>query len=406
MTIGYVEGRTLWELLTRRVEATPDALMVVDEHDRRLTWAEFHHEAELVAAGLHRLGIGRGTVVTWQLPTRIDTVLVSMALSRLGAVQNPVIHLYRLREVESLVRRTRSSWYVHPGVWQGFDYGAMGATIDGSVTLLDISTGLPIGHPADLPAPPDPDSAADVRWLYATSGTTSEPKAVCHSDASLIAGGIGIATALHTSPPDIHGVPFPYADIGGPDNLVMSMRCGVAMALVERFVPVESFAFFARVGVTHLGGSTAHYLSLLAEMERTGELPVPTLRLMCGGGAPKPPEIYCGSRGACRCAIRHGYGMTECPMIAGRRRRHRRAAGQLGRRPVAGCEVIVVGPDGSRGPDGVDGDILVRGPMLAHGYLDAEETAEVFAATGSSAPATAGTSDPTATSRSRAARRS
>ena len=44
---------------------------------------------------------------------------------------------------------------------------------------------------------------------------------------------------------------------------------------------------------------------------------MPTLRVMTGGGAPKPPELHfevqreIGGRG-----IVHGYGMTESPMIA------------------------------------------------------------------------------------------
>ncbi len=383
MRTAIVEGQTFWALLTRRAEATPDLVMLFDEFDRRLTWGEFHQQAEHVAAGLYQQGIGPGTVVTWQLPTWIDTMLVSMALSRLGAVQNPIIHLYRFREVNSLVRSTGASWYLHPGTWQGFDYAALGDSLDAPVRMLDVSAGLPSGDPADLADPPPLETADQVRWLYSTSGTTSEPKAVCHSDASLIAGGIGVATALQTSPPDVNCVPFPYAHIGGPDNLVMSMRTGVATALVERFVPAESFAFFARVGVTHLGGSTAHYQALLAELDRTGKQPVPGLRLMCGGGAAKPPELYWRVKERTGVSIHHGYGMTECPMIT---------CGAIGDSddqlahsdgaPVVGCEVLIV--DADERPVGVDidGDILVRGPMLAGGYLDAEQTAEFFRADG------------------------
>jgi hypothetical protein len=46
---------------------------------------------------------------------------------------------------------------------------------------------LPEGDPATLPAPPT--NGDDVRWLYYTSGTTSDPKGVQHTDKTLIAGG-------------------------------------------------------------------------------------------------------------------------------------------------------------------------------------------------------------------------
>jgi hypothetical protein len=48
----------------------------------------------------------RGHPVTWQLPTRIETVVASFALSRLGAVQNPIIQIYREREVGFCIRQT------------------------------------------------------------------------------------------------------------------------------------------------------------------------------------------------------------------------------------------------------------------------------------------------------------
>jgi len=376
-----VTGSTLWELMERRAAATPDDLMLADDEGRRVTFGEFLEWTERVAAGLHALGIREGTVVSWQLPTRLETIAVSMALARLGAVQNPIIHLYREREVASLLRTTGARWFLIPGVWRGFDYAAMARSIQavgGTFGIINGFEDLPEGEPSTLPPPPADGDA--VRWLYATSGTTSEPKAVRHTDQTLIAGGIGVAEALQPEPGSINAIPFPYAHIGGPDNLVMMLRCGMASALVESFVPADSFAFFAALGVTHLGGSTAHYLALLAEQARTGVTnPVPTMHTMCGGGAPKPPELYWRVKERTGVAIRHGYGMTECPMIA---------CGAVGDTdeqlansdgaPVVGCEILVVDGGERPVPAGVDGELLVRGPMLAKGYLDPAQTSQSF----------------------------
>ena len=63
-----VDGGSLWELVERRAEATPDGLAAVDEDGRTLTWAEAKTAAERAAAGLARHGIGAGDVVSWQLP--------------------------------------------------------------------------------------------------------------------------------------------------------------------------------------------------------------------------------------------------------------------------------------------------------------------------------------------------
>ena len=122
-------GDTFWAMLQARVALTPDRTMLIDEHGRTVTWVEFSRWVERVAAGLTELGIGRGSAVSWQLPTRMETIVLSMALARLGAVQNPIIHLYRQREVASLLRATQAELFVTPGVWRGFDYAAMAAAI-------------------------------------------------------------------------------------------------------------------------------------------------------------------------------------------------------------------------------------------------------------------------------------
>ncbi|MCU1344279.1 MAG: putative acyl-CoA synthetase [Acidimicrobiia bacterium] len=376
------EADTMWGLLERRVELSPDRVMLIDEHDRTLTFEQFRQWAERVAAGLTARGVSNGTPVSWQLPTRLETVVLSMALSRLGAVQNPIIALYREREVGSLLQTAGTKLFAVPGVWRGFDYADMAqrllAVVDEPYEILNMDDGLPEGDPATLP--PAPTDGDTVRWLYSTSGTTSYPKAVCHTDQSLIAGGIGIAEAMRPTRHDITCIPFPYAHIGGPDNLVMQLRRGFAVMLIEVFSPKESFAHMRRHGVTIIGGSTAHYLAALAEQARVPDVPVlPTLRIMSGGGAPKPPELYWQLKEKVGAVILHGYGMTECPMIAdGSVDDTDEQLANTDGRPVRDCEIVVVDDNGEAVASGVDGDILVRGPMLAKGYTDPDLTKESF----------------------------
>ena len=89
--IDLRDATTIWELIRRRAELSPGGTMLVDEHDRTITFSELRDRAERVAAGLYERGVRAGSIVSWQLPTAIDTVVVSLALSRLGAVQNPII---------------------------------------------------------------------------------------------------------------------------------------------------------------------------------------------------------------------------------------------------------------------------------------------------------------------------
>ena len=84
------EARSLWELVERRAEATPDAPIAIDSDGRSLTFDEFRADAERAAGGLASLGVAEGTVVSWQLPTWLESMVLVAALSRLSALQNPI----------------------------------------------------------------------------------------------------------------------------------------------------------------------------------------------------------------------------------------------------------------------------------------------------------------------------
>ena len=63
--------------------------------------------------------------MAWQLPTRIESIVLSFALARLGATQVPIIPIYREREVGSVLAQAGARFFAVPGVWRNFDYEAM-----------------------------------------------------------------------------------------------------------------------------------------------------------------------------------------------------------------------------------------------------------------------------------------
>ena len=123
--MGTVEGRTLWDLVERRAQDTPDAVFLTDETKRTMTFGEYKAAAERAAAGLAAMGVGEGTAVTWQLPTWIESFVLVGALARLGAVQNPVMPIYRQREVAFVTKQTVARLLFVPTEFRGFDYKAM-----------------------------------------------------------------------------------------------------------------------------------------------------------------------------------------------------------------------------------------------------------------------------------------
>ncbi|WP_197372224.1 class I adenylate-forming enzyme family protein, partial [Streptomyces clavuligerus] len=217
--------------------------------------------------------------------------------------------------------------------------------------------------------PPPPASGTQVRWIYWTSGTTSDPKGVLHTDRSLIAGGTTLAGALRLTRDDVGSVAFPFAHIGGADYLVMQLLHGFPVVLFESFALPGALAEYRRHGVTMAGGSTAFYTLFLAEQRKRPERPIlPALRLLAGGGAPKPPELYHAVVRELGCELTHGYGMTEVPMITmGSPEDTAEQLATTEGRPPDGMEIRIV-----------DDEIRLRGEAVCQGYLDPAHTAEAF----------------------------
>ena len=373
---------TIWGLLDRRAQATPDLVLLIDEHGRTETAADLVTLAEATAAGLLERGVRPGSRVSWQLPTRIDTIVLCLALARLGVVQNPIIPIYRSREVASMLRQTGAETLVTPRSFRDFDHEAMAvelaATSGRALRVIIADDGLPSGDPAILPPPPvDGD---EMRWIYTTSGTTSEPKGVLHSDATLLAGGRGYRDASGLRPDDVTSMAYPFAHIGGPDTLVAVLSVGIPCVLMEMFTPAAAVPLFTRHGVTVTGGSTAFYTGFLAQQRTQPGVPlIPTLRLLTGGGAAKPPAVFWQVQQEMGVRVAHGYGMTECPMITnGREDDTDEELANTEGRPVTGAEVQTRAADGTVLAPGEVGSVWVRGPMLFLGYVTPGDTARAF----------------------------
>jgi cyclohexanecarboxylate-CoA ligase len=363
---------TVWDLVEQRAATTPDRAALHDEHGRTLTFRELHDESEATAVALAGLGVGPGSRVAWQLPTRMSTVLVMLALARLGALQAPLLTLYRERELSALLPPGRFDLLLVPEVLRGFDHAELAQRV---VTDLDLD--LPVvtvGHdgltaPGSLDVPP-PTDVDEPRWAFATSGSTGTPKAALHRDTGLLVAGHGFA--LHGQMgrlPDEFGImPFPIAHVGGIQLLSAVLMAGFPIVLVEVFTPDAAVEAFRRFPITVLGGSPVFYQALL-DLQRRSEQPLfPLLRLLKGGGAPLPESSYWDLRRELGVQVAHDYGMTEVPMV--------------GVADPDDDDAVLAVTDGTVIPGLelriVGGEVQLRGAPVTVGYTDPARDAEVF----------------------------
>jgi acyl-CoA synthetase (AMP-forming)/AMP-acid ligase II len=381
---------TLWKLIEARAAATPDALLVVDEHDRTMTFAAYRDACLRAAAGLAALGVGEGTAVSWQLPTWIESFVLVGALARLGAVQNPILPICRAREVGFITRQTEARLLLVPGVWHKFDYPTMArdlADADGGgkgPEIVVIDRDLPDGDPDTLP---DVPAAGDdpVRWVFYTSGTTADPKGAKHTDVTVAASARGVNRALDLQPEDRFGLVFPFTHVGGIAALFSLLMTGAAAIVVEAFDPVPTVEVLRRHGVTVAGAGTAFWLAYLT-VQRTqpGDPIFPALRAMVGGGSPKPPTLHAEIKTEVGgIGVASGYGLTECPSLAlGTVRDPDPKLSVTDGRAAPGVQIRIVAEDGRALAPGHVGEVRVRGPQLFRGYVDPALDVDAFDADG------------------------
>ena len=158
--------------------------MAVDEQGRTLDvpWSTATG-ASGSRPGSRRAASARARRVSWILPSRFEAFVLVGALARLGAVQNPILPIYRHREVGFIARQSGCRLLVVPGTFRGFDYAPMAARGDRRPRRRGARRRprSPEGDPATL-GPPASGAGDPLRWLFYTSGTTADPKGARHSD--------------------------------------------------------------------------------------------------------------------------------------------------------------------------------------------------------------------------------
>src|SRR5882757_3731956 len=196
---GYWLDKTVDQLLTEAAARTPDKVAIVaDRADRdqaRLfKYRELEDLAERAASSLRKIGVGKGDVVTVQLPNWWEFVVTAFACSKIGAIMNPVMPILRERELLYILNFCEAKVFIVPKVYRGFDYAAMAEGMRGELPHLkhlivvdgdgdlsferSILSAEPGGQSAKSPSLPPALGPDDMAVVMFTSGTTGEPKGV------------------------------------------------------------------------------------------------------------------------------------------------------------------------------------------------------------------------------------
>jgi cyclohexanecarboxylate-CoA ligase len=382
---GYWLDKSFDEFLAKAIEATPNKTAIVaDRADHaeptRISYAEFGDRIGRAAAALSKLGIGRGDVVSVQMPNWWEFAVLALAVFRIGAVLNALAPIFREHELGYMLNFAGTRLFLVPKPFRNFDYEAMATALKPSLPKLEhivVAGGEGANSfetmllSTDEHVPPETSGAhtGEMAVMMFTSGTTGTPKGVMQSVNALMACNIGIAGRMDIGPADTMLVCSTLGHMNGlAAGLLLGVKVGATMVLQDVWDAKRGASLMAQEGVTFSVG-TATFLSDISEAVATGA-PKPThLRKYLCAGAPIPPVLMERAWRDLELQVCSCWGMTESlsSTLTEPSRALKKSPTTDGR-PLDGVSVKVTRSDGTGAAVGEVGSLRVRGPMMCLGY--------------------------------------
>ncbi|MEN9630443.1 MAG: hypothetical protein RJA10_3671 [Pseudomonadota bacterium] len=389
---GWWHDRTINDDLDACAAACPDKLALtavrVDSGEvRRFTYRELAALADRVAVGLARLGVGRNDVVAMQMPNWWHFSVLYLACSRIGAVLNPMMHIFRERELSFMLRHGQAKVLVVPKQFRGFDHEAMARGLQPSLPHLEriivVGGGGVDDFEALLTEPawenepdardilsrhrPGPD---DITQLIYTSGTTGEPKGVMHSANTLMANIVPYAERLALGTGDVVLMASPMAhQTGFMYGLMMPIMLRASVVLQDQWEPKRAIELIRSEAVSFTMASTPFLTDLTRTVQESGTA-VPSLKTFLCAGAPIPGPLVEQARKVLGTKIVSAWGMTENGAVTLIKPDDDDSlACSTAGCTLPGAQVKVVDFEGRALPAGEVGKLLVRACSNFGGYL-------------------------------------
>jgi 3-phosphoshikimate 1-carboxyvinyltransferase len=378
------------------------------DRDETLTWSQLDQQVRRMAAVLLKLGVRPGEKVAYQLANRLEFVVLSLAVLRIGAVCCPVMPFFRERELGFVLCRSKARVLVLADGYRSRRPAEelRGLPIEERGHLEHAVVLAEEGGPARIPpdrvadglrwhdweeslAGADPDTAAlaDLRpspdavaQLLFTSGTTGEPKGVLQPSRNLVRAASMEIGHLGLGAQDVVWVPSPLAhQTGFLYGMVLALVLGVPQILEAEWDAKRALRSLNQHNATFVQAATPFLADLVEAVEDGGEHPR-RLRLFVATGTTVPRRLaeragqvlgatVCGAFGTTETCL----GALSTPGDVPTRR-----WGTDGR-AMDGIRLRVTDDQGRELPAGVEGNFELLSPTVFDGYFDRPDlTAEAF----------------------------
>lgn len=388
--------------------------------DQRLTFADAADRAAALGRVLiEDLGVGPGDRVAISMRNHPEWVIGLLAATSVGAVAVAMNSLWTAEELDYGLRDSGAKVLLADGerVAQLSDVdtglsAVLAVDADGSqiarvrTVVGDLRALIRMALDAGAHWSEQAPTADDPATIFYTSGSTGHPKGVLSTHRNVInallsweldtlvgsrltaarrAARDGGAPVARGAAADRPAPPQPAALLGVPlfhvtgchAVALLSLRAQRKVVAMHRWDPEVAAALIEAERINSFVATPAMTGDLLRVAAETGH-DLSSLRLVGGGGAPRPPEqVRRISTSFARAAPNNGWGMTETNAIgAGITGPEYLDRPDTSGRAAPVLDLRVVGDDGEPLPPGEAGELQVRGSSVFVGYWNRPEDTE------------------------------
>jgi oxalate---CoA ligase len=380
MPSSKVGQGTLGEEIERHSVARPDQAAVVCTGYAPLSYRELQGLIKEFRKALRGAGFSRTARIGIALPNGPHAALAIVAVA-CSAVAVPLNPKQTLAEMEKCLSVLRLNAIL---LFRDEDSAARQAATLKSLAIIEVTRsgertlGFDIGKTQAVaaatieePDEPHPDAPA---FILQTSGTTAESKLVPTSHRNMLAAAARVRAWFKLTPDDrcLSVSPVFYAH-GLHVTAFAPLLSGGSVAFPTDASKFDYSEWFGALKPTwYSAGPTLHRLIFDQIKSRAAAKADHSLRFALSGGAPLPRDVSEGLRGAFGVPVVEHYGSSEGMQIC---------SNQLtpGSSKPGTCgipwpnTIKIVDEAGRQVPQGQQGEVLVGGPTLISGYLDAPE---------------------------------
>lgn len=334
---GYWLNQTIVDFLRSAVEKNPDktalvSVKVENQTEQTFSYQQLWDMTNKIALGLKQLGVEKNDVVSCQLPNWWEFTLLYLACSRMGAVLNPLMSIFRERELEFMLKHGESKVFVVPKTFRNFNHEQLANQLQNKLDSLKhvvVVNGegennfdhllLNHGLEQDASAVAELDSLEsgpdDITQLIFTSGTTGEPKGVMHTANTLFSNIVPYAERLHLTENDVVLMASPMAhQTGFMYGLMMPIQLNTKVVLQDVWDVAKAVDLIHQHQVNFTMASTP-FLNDLSNTVAEQHDKVDSLKIFLCAGAPIPGPLVQKARETLGVKVISAWGMTECGAV-------------------------------------------------------------------------------------------